>query len=45
MPILGISFTMAGTGWMLVAVSLYFLFVQRSIATVSAPAESHVQIE
>jgi len=45
MPILGISFTMAGTGWMLVAASLYFLFVQRSIATVSTPAESHVQIE
>jgi predicted MFS family arabinose efflux permease len=45
MPILGISFTMASTGWMLVAVSLYFLFVQRSIATVNAPAESHVQVE
>jgi hypothetical protein len=45
MPVFGVSFTMAGTGLMLVAVSLYFLFVQRSVATVSTPAESHVQVE
>jgi len=45
MPILGISFTMAGTGWMLVAVSLYFLLVKRGVATFRTPAESHVQIE
>jgi predicted MFS family arabinose efflux permease len=45
MPILGISCTIAGTGWMLVVVSLYFLLVQRSVAAVKTPAESHVRVE
>jgi len=45
MPVFGVSFTMAGTGVMLVALSLYFLLIKRSVADFCAPAESHIQIE
>jgi len=45
MPMLGIHSLWPVPDGMLVAASLYFLFVQRSIATVSTPAEIMFQIE
>jgi predicted MFS family arabinose efflux permease len=45
MPIFGVSFTMAGTGLMLVAVSLYFLSIKHSVASFRTRAETRTQIE
>lgn len=37
MPVIGVSFTMAGAGSILVMVSLYFLLVERRVATLQTP--------